>query len=109
MRFVKSTIFDLGYFLSQVCIRFDNPQELKSNLNISWIESFLEGYFSIRILLENERIFLVKAMEFSALSYVLEYWVPVIDMQNWERYKYIKENEEYLTKLFENIFTLHLE
>jgi Ser/Thr protein kinase RdoA (MazF antagonist) len=81
-----AAILDIGYVLAHRCISCADEASAEPAWHADLARSFLSGYESLRPLSNEEVHNLVYAMQFAALAYVFEAWVPRISMANWKRY-----------------------
>lgn len=93
------SVIDIGNVLSQVLISFKDKKSLEPIFDQELARAFFKGYQSVRQLSEEEKQSIIVGMEFAALSYVLLEWIPKIALQNWERYKFVRENKELILSL----------
>ena len=98
---IGTTILDLGYVLSQVCIGYGENDSNNLILNEDLVKAFLDGYYSQRDLSKAEKDSLIYAMQACALLYTIQYWQPVIDKINWERYKIEEQYKDKIRQLVE--------
>jgi hypothetical protein len=69
-------------------------------IDVPLIKALMAGYYSVKMLSQEEKENMIYAMQQFTLIYAVQHWVPRIDIQNWKRYQLLKKESPHIQSLF---------